>query len=85
MFLFMFILYSVYFCSQRPTVTNLPGAQTEPETVSLQRTIMTFTCTDNVDAPTARLSVSPSTTPEFFRLQTTSSAVGATGDCFLTT
>jgi len=65
---------------QPPTLVNLPGAAVEAETVLAQRTVMSFTCTDTVDAPAARITVSPSTTPEFFRLQTTSSVARSSGN-----
>ena len=65
---------------QPPSLVNLPGAAVEAETVLAQRTVMSFTCTDTVDAPAARITVSPSTTPEFFRLQTTSSVARSSGN-----
>jgi len=64
---------------QPPQVVNLPGAQLESETVNVERAVMTFTCTDNIDAPLGSISVSPSTNPEFFRLRTLSSVTGSTG------
>jgi len=67
------------FSLKPPTVVNLDGAKLESETVTLQRYVMSYTCTDTVQTPTSSISVSPSTNPEFFRAQVNTSSAGSTG------
>ncbi|XP_052770179.1 cadherin EGF LAG seven-pass G-type receptor 2-like [Mya arenaria] len=49
-----------------PTLTGLVPGQTESETVGSERQVMTYTCSDTIDDVTGTITVSPSTTPEFF-------------------
>jgi len=65
-------LTTLSFFYQPPVISGLIGAQVEEETVNEMRDVTMFTCTDTIDDPTASITVSPSTNPEFFKLQTVS-------------
>ncbi|KAH3864864.1 hypothetical protein DPMN_027895, partial [Dreissena polymorpha] len=52
--------------NMKPTLTGLTPGVTTPETVDAERQIATYTCSDPSDNVTPTITVSPSTSPEYF-------------------